>query len=493
MAKLRKHLEGKFVFSSSADEEDGEAEEDVASDESGSGSQSELSDKDDTPRGHVAVKTSPRVVLSKHPRQGTPPSEEDEDVPCAPAKPSTGTRGCSRNAAGASGTGGHIGQPPSTAPNLRPVVQVEETPYRRPSGVVSRPIQGKVHPSEPHDADDEEMVPATARQPSSPAESGNGRAETLSVRQHSAWMPSELDLTPKGKGASAVGAKRNGGASSREDRQPHKKRRVEKIPKSVDFVSQEIRDIQSDISLRIEDEHRSFLAAQARRDSWPVSSTFARDPAGAGMRGRDGEVPSGGISAATKKLPVPPPPPSPLDPTPTAEKKARAGTTNTTPPPNTGRNPTAKMGKSPLLSPPPPPPSVPQLPAGETERKLTEPPIRVPKAGASAPGGLYAGFRTRSLEVPGYEDLSEGQLKELERRRRRYFGTHRVVEPYIATAETRKGDAVARAAATTAMGQKKGSSRPSSNNDQWWRDEHTPMRQFVKKYKKLKSVRTEGT
>ena len=648
MAKLRLHLKGRFEFPDSADEGDGEAGGDAASDESELGSLSELSDRDDSPRGPAAAKISPRVVLNKPPRQSTPLSEEDEDVPCAPAKPSTGAGGYSRSTAKASGTSHHNGQPPPTAPDLGPVVQVGETPNRCLSSIASRPIPGRIQPPEPDDPDADEIVPATARQPSSPAESGSEGEETLSVCQRPTRMSPELDIAPKGKQVSGIGAKR---AGSREDRQPHKKRRMEKMPKSADFASQEIRDIQSDISLRIEDEHRSFLAAQVRRDSKPVSPTL-----GAGIQGRAGGgqprslINTGGEtprSAATKRRPMPP--------SPSPARKARTGASSTTPPPKTGCNLTAKMGKSPLLSPhppplrppppppSPPPPSVPQFPAGEAERRLTEP----PKAGANASkwplsiaklkplpkrpsaatkslleeeaeakaialvdssssdsgargspdveaphaplqrssgelrtdimvgggageerrekewkqrrqrekkekrtkkrrecrerekmertemegegrkgkekeeqplpspppplpppppppppppsGGLYAGFRSRTVKVPGYEDLSEGQLKELERRRRRYFGTHRAVEPFIATAaRTREGDgeegeAVTRAAPAAAAGQEGGSGWLSGDNDQWWKDEDTPVRQFVKKYKKLKSIRAEGT
>jgi hypothetical protein len=96
---------------------------------------------------------------------------------------------------------------------------------------------------------------------------------------------------------------------------------------------------------------------------------------------------------------------------------------------------------------------------------------------------LYAGFRTRVLAVPGYEKLSDEQKKALDERRRNHFGTS---HPSLFTiSPTRLRSTPAQDSPPS-----KRQRQEEEEEDEWWK-ENTPLKGFVRKYKKLKFVRAE--
>ncbi|KAI5803878.1 hypothetical protein EDC01DRAFT_645167 [Geopyxis carbonaria] len=89
---------------------------------------------------------------------------------------------------------------------------------------------------------------------------------------------------------------------------------------------------------------------------------------------------------------------------------------------------------------------------------------------------LYAGFRNRDIRVPGYEALTEERKRKLEEKRRVFFGTSRDLGSFIGN---------------PAHEEKPPTKRITSAQNLWWKDENTPLKNYVKHYKSLKSVRQD--
>jgi len=603
--KLKKYLEGQYSFTDSDEDDEGELKSE--------GTEVEVEEKPPdkevssaSSAAHAAVQTVPAVVLVTVPKRYTQVSDDDDDdIPCAPAIPLT-QKGVSSGSSAkkASEPTGNKAQPPSTAPSLVPIVQVKETPYRRASGLVNPPINSKAQLFEVHNTNVEEMVPATNEQQSSSIENKDEELE----RQSASFirMQSGLNVMQESSGCiddqiekahKEVSAVEVPGTQAEykpnDSAKPHvtlQKWRA-KMLKSADFASQEIRDAQDDISTRIEEEHRKFLAAQAlggmslaakqisinteirlRGAAQPSSSIHGKKPTTTSAPSSSRKRPLALLSTpiATKKARVSSPHSTPrsatarslasilatspgLPSSPPSRPQlfnSRPKPAHTSSPPLRSRlssgRPSLTLTSAPLYAPKPhgvsglPPPSIAKLkPPDRPKPRGPPPPPLLPKdvkiipmdydsdseSGSNIIGPyklispqqhppgvlyapkpkckatpeeeerksqeqqpaqpqteLYAGFRPRSIAVPGYEKLSDNQRRELDERRRRFFGTHREVEKFIGTPWTSdRGEAV--------TAQRK--SRWSGDGDLWWMEDDTPMRRFVTRFKGLKTVRKE--
>lgn len=107
---------------------------------------------------------------------------------------------------------------------------------------------------------------------------------------------------------------------------------------------------------------------------------------------------------------------------------------------------------------------------------------------------IYAGIRDRHLDVPGYGNLTDGQRKELDKRRQEYFGitpregTKRLfsVELQRAMQATPPSSSFKKRTKHTGVGE-----LANTVANEWYRDENTPLKIFYRKFKDLKQVRAE--
>lgn len=107
---------------------------------------------------------------------------------------------------------------------------------------------------------------------------------------------------------------------------------------------------------------------------------------------------------------------------------------------------------------------------------------------------IYAGIRERHLDVPGYGNLTDGQKKELDKRRQEYFGitpregTKRLfsVELQRAMQATPPSSSFKKRTKHTVVGE-----LANTVANEWYRDENTPLKIFYRKFKDLKQVKAE--
>lgn len=103
---------------------------------------------------------------------------------------------------------------------------------------------------------------------------------------------------------------------------------------------------------------------------------------------------------------------------------------------------------------------------------------------------LYAGLRRRVIKVPGYENLSMEQKQLLDERRKEFFGSSRPSGLFRSDSQrwSRRNKA-------EPLRKLREISRVGGGNDAWYREgyreDNTPLKTFVKKYRNLKQVRHE--
>lgn len=104
---------------------------------------------------------------------------------------------------------------------------------------------------------------------------------------------------------------------------------------------------------------------------------------------------------------------------------------------------------------------------------------------------IYAGIRERHLDVPGYGNLTDGQKKELDKRRQEYFGiTPREGTKRLFSVKLQRDMQAAQPPLSLKRQSKHmGAGEPVAN--EWYRDENTPLKIFYRKFKELKQVRAE--
>lgn len=103
---------------------------------------------------------------------------------------------------------------------------------------------------------------------------------------------------------------------------------------------------------------------------------------------------------------------------------------------------------------------------------------------------IYAGIRERHLDVPGYGNLTDGQKKELDKRRQEYFGiTPREGTKRLFSVELQRAMQAARPPLSLRQSKHMGAGELVAN--EWYRDENTPLKIFYRKFKELKQVKAE--
>lgn len=109
---------------------------------------------------------------------------------------------------------------------------------------------------------------------------------------------------------------------------------------------------------------------------------------------------------------------------------------------------------------------------------------------ASSEPEMYAGIRKRHLNVPGYKRLTDEQKEELDRRRQEYFGiktsTKRLFSVELQRSMQKASSLSSRRAAISGAAE-----RAKPKEDEWYRDENTPVKVFYRKFKELKQVKAE--
>lgn len=107
---------------------------------------------------------------------------------------------------------------------------------------------------------------------------------------------------------------------------------------------------------------------------------------------------------------------------------------------------------------------------------------------------IYAGIRERQLYVPGYGKLTDDQKKGLDERRREYFGiTSCDGTKTLFPTELQRA---MRNASSSPLSRRKAKGPEAQEvaetaDDQWYRDENTPLKLFYKRFKCLKQVKAE--
>lgn len=443
-------------------------------------------------------------------------SDEDEDIPSAPAVP-LGQRTSAQESTAKKGTGVLSRPPPST---VRPVIQVKETPYRRPSSASNAAAVGRDIMSALRDPDDEEMIPvihdqqssmetredeperqlvnlvqtistdSTATQESHRDESFNERMEKADVSDHDVEHGIEVPRTQFG-------------SSAKPQKSPKlpPKRTFKRVLKSADLASQGFRNasLEVDASSLLAEQRRQYMEGEATVEDH-VSKPSA--VLGATKLASSTDLPRKRFKSPSGS--------------PIVTKKARMDTTSTDrhyAPSHASSSPLQSMPRT-ADKPKSPPPKATDLDADsdiamadepaassapvqtshsthktqKRQRSGTSSEVDAPNQRASAVSEppkpeVYAGFRPRTIAVPGYEDLDEERKLKLEERRRLFFGTHRPIAPFVAT-PSEEADRGSR-------GKKKSWQSAGSCGDKWWLDEDTPMRKFVKRFKDLKAVKRE--
>jgi len=322
--------------------------------------------------------------------------------------------------------------PPCTAPT-KTIIQVKRTPFRCATSYSDLPTHRLVPSGDP---DSQEMIPATNEQ-----------------------QPSSRQTEPERQPAAP-------------QQEPSKKRqRLKRVLRQSSFTSQEIRDVPKDMASLLEAQRREFL--------------------------------TGGSGTSSKKRPLPPPA---YDPPEQASKRLRTprsviavtfpGSVREEKIDEGGKSKDVVGPKKPVkqeapawlyLKPrqvemPPPPPRPPVL-AGPADPQLSN---RRQEAERNHEQ-TYAGFRKRSIEVPGYELLSAGKLAEVEKRRREFFGTVETVGwRFVRRSEQGQGNLTSATQESGRIGEGQ-----RGGEEEWWRDKDTPLRKFLGRFKDLRTVRRE--
>lgn len=107
---------------------------------------------------------------------------------------------------------------------------------------------------------------------------------------------------------------------------------------------------------------------------------------------------------------------------------------------------------------------------------------------------IYAGIRERHLDVPGYEKLTDDQMKELDRRRQEYFGiTPRDGTRRLFSVQLQRAMQIVPPSPPLRKRTKSLERRETAKTvgDEWYRDENTPLKVFYRKFKELKQVKAE--
>lgn len=107
---------------------------------------------------------------------------------------------------------------------------------------------------------------------------------------------------------------------------------------------------------------------------------------------------------------------------------------------------------------------------------------------------IYAGIRERHLYVPGYENLTDDQKKELDKRRREYFGiTPREGTKRLFSVKLQRAMQSASSSSSSRKQAKRtgGEKVVKTVGGEWYRDENTPLKIFYRNFKELKQVKAE--
>lgn len=443
-------------------------------------------------------------------------SGEDEDIPSAPAIP-LGKRIAVQEIAANRGTVAVNHRPPSTAPNLGPVVQVKVTPYRRSNSVSSTTAVRQIAMPELRDPIGEEIIPATHDQSMETEEDEPERqivSPTWSISTDPAATQESTRAGSPGEGLDGANDSDHGATlgievsrtravgSTKHQKSPEisQQRRLKGTLKSAAFASQEIRDASHNIGVS------SLLAEQQLEDNTVEDGVGKPSPA----LGKPSPTTKLATSTDLPRKRLKSPSAAPV-----VAKKARMDTTSAgrhhTPqpssspvqtmprpanrlgfPPSTNDtspdlNSAIAMADEPVSSPKPPSPR--KRRHSVTPSEVDTPSKRIPAIPKPPKAEMYAGFRPRTIAVPGYENLDEDSKLKLEERRRLFLGTHRPVAPFVATPMEKRGADEETSKRRRGPG---GGSGTDSDTAKWWLDEDTPMRKFVTRYKDLKAVKRES-
>jgi hypothetical protein len=327
--------------------------------------------------------------------------------------------------------------PPSTAPT-KAIIQVKRTPFRRATSYNDLPTHHLVPFGDP---DSQEMIPAT-----------NEQRQPLFRRTE----PERQLAAPQ-------------------QEPPKKRQRLKRVLRQSSFTSQEIRDVPKDMASLLEAQRREFFTGGSGTSSKkrPLPSPTSAPPEQASKRLRTPRS----VIAVTFPVSV-------------HEETDEGGESEDVIDPKkpVKQGAPARLYIKPwrveMPSSPPRPlglagPADPQLPNRRQGAERNRKGLHNEEA--------YAGFRKRNIEVPGYELLGAGEMAEMEKRRREFFGTVDTVgwkfvrrsrqDQSNPTGATREGGRIGE-------GQR-------GEEEEWWRDKDTPLRKFLGRFKDLRMVRKE--
>ena len=406
--------------------------------------------------------------------------------------------------------------PPSTAPNPRPHVQIKRTPHGR-GGFAHNPLP---NPSR-LDGQGTQRIPSTLEQASSSFEEGQAMEPVVSFEEfpqqnlndvRSETVQSIPDASPKtpAKTIDRVTSSKpkSMGPVIKEESTPLPllwsippansapisiatspivPRSVKRIKKTAEpgtsspakpqTPGTKSRTVRAPQPLPSSHQPKSSKAHPASSSRWSASTPVPPSPE-ASRRSLAAETPSKATRTVKR--------PSPYQATPDTSKRLRTSEKHTTqltvPETAAGRSAASPTRGSAALEPQGIPPSSPPL------------------ATARPRSPLYAGFRERNLKVPGYEKLTSKDLKELEEKRREFFGTTNMsggFRPrYLDYPEERKKvirSKVKGKAKEVVVRQEAGEmvAEGTGGADDWWKDGDTPMKKYARNRERLKRVRLE--
>lgn len=112
---------------------------------------------------------------------------------------------------------------------------------------------------------------------------------------------------------------------------------------------------------------------------------------------------------------------------------------------------------------------------------------------------MYAGIRLRSLRIPGQEDKTEAEKQSEDEKRKKYFGTNQARpwnDPWKSVGELARleKDRLEKEAKLGENSHPKPSAKPrgAPAAEGWFRDPDTPVKVFLRKFKKLKQVENDA-
>jgi hypothetical protein len=223
--------------------------------------------------------------------------DDDDDFPSAPAVPLGGKKGTSPGNTLGKSVKATNRPPPSTAPNLGPIVQVKETPACRANSTSNSPTNARIRFNKAYHAEGENRVPSTHQQPPSSLET--------SVREQ---PPSSLETSVHEQPTSSIETGVEVPATSSiptgasvPDRQPTSFAHISPAPtttssapkppaakakpeirklKCADFASQEIHEASRniDMSKLLEEQYRRFHNQPPKRPHPAVSRSTPPPP-----------------------------------------------------------------------------------------------------------------------------------------------------------------------------------------------------------------------